>query len=153
MVRVEEKNMSSSWMVLIRFLLGGCGSSKDLATARNDSKKKIGMPMESRLSFKDFDDFDSPEDLSISLVVSNLYIFTLQELKLATNNFSKRKLIGEGGFGAVYKGHVDEKLRPTLKPQDVAIKLLDLTGCQGHREWLVRTYFINTNNPKLSNYS
>lgn len=108
------------------------------------------MPIESRLSFKDLDEFDTPEDLSISIVVSNLHIFTLQDLKLATNNFSKRKLIGEGGFGAVYKGHVDEKLCSTLEPQDVAIKLLDLTGCQGHKEWLVRTtYLISHLNPLI----
>jgi len=46
-------------------------------------------------------------------------------------------MLGEGGFGPVYKGFVDDKLRPGLKAQTVAVKRLDLDGLQGHREWLV----------------
>ncbi|KAF4391786.1 hypothetical protein F8388_017381 [Cannabis sativa] len=41
------------------------------------------------------------------------------------------------GFGTVHKGYVDENLRQGLKPQPVAVKLLDIEGLQGHREWLV----------------
>lgn len=37
----------------------------------------------------------------------------------------------------MYKGFIDDKLRPGLKPQVVAVKVLDLDGKQGHREWLV----------------
>lgn len=79
----------------------------------------------------------SPEDLSLSLAGSNIYSFTLAELKTVTQNFSTSHLIGEGGFGQVYKGYVDDKLRPGLKAQPVAVKLMDQDGLQGHREWLV----------------
>jgi hypothetical protein len=80
------------------------------------------------------------EDLSISLAGSNLHVFTLAELKVITQSFSSSNFIGEGGFGPVHKGFIDDKLRPGLKAQPVAVKLLDLDGSQGHREWLVSTF-------------
>ena len=77
------------------------------------------------------------EDLSTSLVGSNLHVFTLAELKVICQNFSSNNFIGEGGFGPVHKGFIDDKLRHGLKAQPVAVKVLDLEGLQGHREWLV----------------
>lgn len=77
------------------------------------------------------------DDLSISLAGSKLHIFSLDELKEATHNFSWSNLLGEGGFGPVHKGFFDDKLRRGLKAQPVAVKRLDLGGLQGHREWLV----------------
>ncbi|GMN36853.1 hypothetical protein TIFTF001_006351 [Ficus carica] len=80
-------------------------------------------------------------DLSNSLVGSNLHIFTLKELKSITDNFSKSSILGEGGFGQVYKGFIDDKLRTGLEPQPVAVKVLDLDGKQGHSAtlpWLTR---------------
>ncbi|GMI92657.1 PBS1-LIKE 14, RPM1-induced protein kinase [Hibiscus trionum] len=82
------------------------------------------------------------EDLSISLVGSNLHIFTLGELKVITQSFSSSNFLGEGGFGPVHKGFIDDKLRPGLKAQPVAVKLLDLEGLQGHREWLTEVVFL-----------
>ncbi|KAK8550347.1 hypothetical protein V6N12_039060 [Hibiscus sabdariffa] len=82
------------------------------------------------------------EDLSISLVGSNLHIFTLGELKVITQSFSSSNFLGEGGFGPVHKGFIDDKLRPGLKSQPVAVKLLDLEGLQGHREWLTEVVFL-----------
>jgi len=37
------------------------------------------------------------------------HTFTLQELKAATNNFAQECFIGEGGFGPVYKGYLNNK--------------------------------------------
>jgi hypothetical protein len=91
-----------------------------------------------RLSLSDLSNPVSPisfSDLSISIF--NLHVFTLKELQTVTNEFSKSNYLGEGGFGAVYKGFIDDKLRPGLKAQPVAVKVLDLDGSQGHREWLV----------------
>jgi len=85
-------------------------------------------------------DISSPEDLSLSLVGSNLHVFTLNELKGATRGFSLSNLIGEGGFGPVYKGFIDDKIRKGIKAQAVAVKLLDLDGMQGHKEWLVNNH-------------
>ncbi|KAM5566184.1 hypothetical protein ABKV19_019920 [Rosa sericea] len=83
------------------------------------------------------------DDLSNSFSGLNLHVFSLAELKVATNNFSWSNLLGEGGFGPVYKGFVDDNLRPgKLKAQPVAVKLLDLDGFQGHREWLAELVFL-----------
>lgn len=43
-------------------------------------------------------------------------VFSLEDLKAATNNFSADDLIGEGGFGKVYRGR--------LRYLDVAVKVL-----------------------------
>ncbi|XP_061361751.1 serine/threonine-protein kinase RIPK-like [Gastrolobium bilobum] len=82
------------------------------------------------------------EDLSISLAGSNLYVFSLAELKIITQSFSSSNFLGEGGFGPVHKGFIDDKLRPGLKAQPVAVKLLDLDGSQGHKEWLTEVVFL-----------
>ncbi|XVF88903.1 hypothetical protein PTKIN_Ptkin19aG0087900 [Pterospermum kingtungense] len=82
------------------------------------------------------------EDLSISLAGSNLHVFTLAELRVITQSFSSANFLGEGGFGPVHKGFIDDKLRPGLKAQPVAVKLLDLEGLQGHREWLTEVIFL-----------
>jgi hypothetical protein len=67
----------------------------------------------------------------------DLFDFQLSELRAITQNFSSNFLLGEGGFGTVHKGYVDDNLRQGLKAQAVAVKLLDIEGLQGHREWLV----------------
>ncbi|KAI4316456.1 hypothetical protein L6164_024434 [Bauhinia variegata] len=82
------------------------------------------------------------DDISVSLVGPKLHTFTLEELREATQNFSWSNLLGEGGFGPVYKGFVDDKLKPALKAQSVAVKCLDLDGLQGHREWLAEIIFL-----------
>lgn len=68
---------------------------------------------------------------------SNLDIFTYEEMKLATKHFRPDQVLGEGGFGIVYKGVIDENVRPGYKTTRVAIKELDPEGLQGDREWLV----------------
>jgi hypothetical protein len=84
----------------------------------------------------------SLDDLSRTLASSGLHAFTLAELKAATRGFSCSHFVGEGGFGPVYKGFLDDRLRPgEIEPQHVAVKYLDADGPQGHREWLVRTRF------------
>lgn len=98
-----------------------------------------------RLSFVDLSNPSSTtlsEDLSMSLAFSNLHVFTLAELKVVTQSFSSSNFIGEGGFGAVHKGFIDDKLRPGLQAQPVAVKNLDLEGLQGHREWLTEVIFL-----------
>ncbi|KAL2518548.1 Protein kinase superfamily protein [Abeliophyllum distichum] len=64
-------------------------------------------------------------------------IFTFQELSVATQNFNPESLIGEGGFGRVYKGHIE------TKDIDVAVKKLDRNGFQGNREFLVEVLILS----------
>ncbi|MFS7996533.1 putative transferase [Helianthus anomalus] len=55
---------------------------------------------------------------------TNLRVFTVAELKLATKNFCKSSKIGEGGFGRVYKGVVKSLEYPGCEIQ-VAVKYGD----------------------------
>lgn len=84
----------------------------------------------------------SVDQLSNSIPGSNLYVFSHDELRLVTNNFSLANFLGEGGFGAVYKGFIHDGLRQGLDPQAVAVKVLDLEGTQGHKEWLAEVIYL-----------
>lgn len=104
-------------------------------------KKDLKESLSKRLSLSDISyqssSFSLISDLSNSVIGLNLHIFTLAELELITHNFCSSNFVGEGGFGPVYKGFIDDKLRPGLEAQPVAVKRLDLEGRQGCREWLV----------------
>ncbi|KAK9056991.1 hypothetical protein SSX86_024357 [Deinandra increscens subsp. villosa] len=63
----------------------------------------------------------SDEDLELPL-------FSLSTLHKATNNFSMDNKLGEGGFGPVYKGLLENKL-------EIAVKRLAKTSTQGLREF------------------
>ncbi|KAM7270188.1 hypothetical protein ACFE04_029402 [Oxalis oulophora] len=63
--------------------------------------------------------------------------FTFRELATATRNFRQECLIGEGGFGRVYKGKLDKV------DQVVAVKQLDRNGMQGNREFLVEVLMLS----------
>ncbi|KAK9275860.1 hypothetical protein L1049_023133 [Liquidambar formosana] len=95
-----------------------------------------------RLSVSDLSISTLSEDLSISLAGSNIHVFTLAELRVITQSFSSSNFLGEGGFGPVHKGFIDDKLRHGLQAQPVAVKLLDLEGLQGHKEWLTEVIFL-----------
>lgn len=76
----------------------------------------------------------------------NLKSFSFGELKMATRNFRPDSVLGEGGFGSVFKGWIDEHLFPTAKPgtgMGIAVKRLNQEGFQGHKEWLVSSFSIS----------
>ena len=52
----------------------------------------------------------------------NAYKYRLNELKSATNNFSKKNVIGEGSFGEVFRGSVVDK--GTGEQIPVAVKVM-----------------------------
>ncbi|MBA0837654.1 hypothetical protein Goarm_009794 [Gossypium armourianum] len=66
---------------------------------------------------------------------SNLREFTFLELKTTTKNFSRSLMIGEGGFGAVYRGLIRSS-EDSHKKIDIAVKQLSRSGFQGHKEWV-----------------
>ncbi|KAJ8748766.1 hypothetical protein K2173_011321 [Erythroxylum novogranatense] len=70
-----------------------------------------------------------------------LRVFSFSELKQATNDFTRQRKIGEGGFGSVYKGSIkpaDDKSDPVL----VAVKKLNRDGLQGHKQWVAEVQFL-----------
>ncbi|XP_010553934.1 PREDICTED: proline-rich receptor-like protein kinase PERK8 [Tarenaya hassleriana] len=61
--------------------------------------------------------------------------FSYDELAKATNGFSERNLLGEGGFGCVYKGVLGDG-------REVAVKQLKIGGSQGEREFRAEVEII-----------
>ncbi|KAF2295862.1 hypothetical protein GH714_034740 [Hevea brasiliensis] len=75
-----------------------------------------------------------------------VHTFTFRELAAATKNFRADCLLGEGGFGQVYKGRLEST------NQVVAIKQLDRNGLQGNREFLVEVLMLSLlHHPNLVN--
>lgn len=80
---------------------------------------------------------------SFSQRPQNLRVFTYEELRGATKNFHRSNMLGEGGFGCVYKGWIthsqsnEEEVR-----MEVAVKQLNRKGHQGHKEWLAEVHFL-----------
>ncbi|XVF86909.1 hypothetical protein PTKIN_Ptkin18bG0078700 [Pterospermum kingtungense] len=119
-----------------------CIKPKDPSSGPKVHASKKISPSQ-RLSLSDISHPGFPlslNDLSNSLI--SLHVFTLKELEVVTHKFSKSNFLGEGGFGPVYKGFIDDNLRPGLKAQSVAVKVLDLDGTQGHSEWLAEVIFL-----------
>uniref|UniRef100_A0A2P2KVQ3 non-specific serine/threonine protein kinase n=1 Tax=Rhizophora mucronata TaxID=61149 RepID=A0A2P2KVQ3_RHIMU len=75
----------------------------------------------------------------------NLKAFTFNELKSATRNFRPDSLLGEGGFGYVFKGWIDEHALTAARPGSgmvIAVKKLKPEGYQGHKEWLTEVKYL-----------
>ena len=74
------------------------------------------------------------------IITPNLKMFTFAELKSATRNFRPDTMLGEGGFGRVFKGWVDEKTYAPTKVSvgiPVAVKKSNPESEQGLKEWQV----------------
>nr|GMD96438.1 G-type lectin S-receptor-like serine/threonine-protein kinase At4g27290 [Ipomoea batatas] len=55
-------------------------------------------------------------------------LFDMSTISRATNNFAENNKLGQGGFGAVYKGVLEDK-------QEIAVKRLSKTSTQGVQEF------------------
>eukprot|EP01018_Ginkgo_biloba_P009252 Gb_41574 [translate_table: standard] len=76
---------------------------------------------------------------------ANLKVFSFNDLKSATRNFRPDSVLGEGGFGCVFKGWIDEHGFMATKPGTgmvIAVKKLNQEGLQGHKEWLAEVNYL-----------
>ncbi|XP_072997524.1 probable serine/threonine-protein kinase PBL8 isoform X4 [Typha latifolia] len=107
---------------------------------------KNGLPEKKHTrTFSDMSDPSTPRNIEDSrniAIYTNVIAFTLFELETITKSFRPDYVLGEGGFGTVYKGYIDENVRVGLKSLPVAVKVLNKDGHQGHREWLTEVNFL-----------
>ncbi|GLJ47530.1 hypothetical protein SUGI_1003770 [Cryptomeria japonica] len=96
-----------------------------------------GRDSSDRFKPKPFQERKQDEPLKIADQPIAAQTFLFRELAAATKNFKADCLLGEGGFGRVYKG----KLEST--GQIVAVKQLDRNGLQGNREFLVEVLMLS----------
>ncbi|KAL3518186.1 hypothetical protein ACH5RR_020775 [Cinchona calisaya] len=116
--------------------------SLSVASSRTDSvRRSESRNFSDSFGFYEFLSDRRPNDLRV---------FSLAELKAATRGFSRGLMIGEGGFGCVYRGFVNDQHPDSDVKMEVAIKQLNRNGFQGHREWINEVNFLGVvNHPNL----
>lgn len=113
-------------------------------TSNSSARSSLTLPSYSGKS-SSVDSIPTPRSECEVLSSPHAKPFSFSELKNATRNFRHDSLLGEGGFGYVFKGWIDEQNLAPSKPGSgmvVAVKKLKPEGFQGHKEWLVRLLFI-----------
>ncbi|OMO79236.1 hypothetical protein CCACVL1_13818 [Corchorus capsularis] len=115
--------------------------SKSTNESNDTSTGQPVVPVVSSSTTTNAESIPSTPNLSAELkIASQLRKFSFNELKLATRSFRPESLLGEGGFGCVFKGWINEYGTAPVKPGTglpVAVKTLNHDGLQGHREWLL----------------
>ncbi|OAY61229.1 probable serine/threonine-protein kinase PBL9 [Manihot esculenta] len=112
-------------------------SSKDVSTDRNDHSRSGKVSSASAPP--------TPRSEGEILQSSNLKSFNFSDLKTATRNFRPDSVLGEGGFGLVFKGWIDEHSFSAAKAGTglvIAVKKLSQEGFQGHKEWLAEVNYL-----------
>ncbi|MBA0877898.1 hypothetical protein Goshw_016350 [Gossypium schwendimanii] len=78
------------------------------------------------------------EDSKVGKAIMRAQLFTFDQVIAATDNFRSDYFLGEGGFGKVYKGFLEDT------NEVVAIKQLDQDSLQGSREFAAEVLTLST---------
>ncbi|KAI9122897.1 hypothetical protein K1719_005786 [Acacia pycnantha] len=117
-------------------------SSSNTYTTSNTNTSLLGSDSSQILKVRgEEDEFPNGQILD----VVNLREFTFEELKAATKNFRADSVIGDGGFGRVYKGLLKGRASSTAIKDGrlaVAIKRLNSDSKQGVTEWQSEVNFL-----------
>ncbi|KAL5728772.1 hypothetical protein ACHQM5_001815 [Ranunculus cassubicifolius] len=73
---------------------------------------------------------------SITAYTGTAKTFSADEIERATDNYNDSRILGEGGFGVVYKGILDDG-------KEVAVKVLKRDDQQGGREFLAEVEMLS----------
>lgn len=84
------------------------------------------MPSSTSMSF----------DSSAVTYTGSAKTFTLNDIERATKGFDASRIIGEGGFGVVYRGTLDDG-------REVAVKVLKRDDQRGGREFLAEVEMLS----------
>ncbi|KAL0761322.1 hypothetical protein Bca101_077472 [Brassica carinata] len=118
---------------------GSSGSRPSSKTSRSTVPSSLSIN-----SYTSVESLPTPRTEGEILSSPNLKAFTFHELKSATRNFRPDSLLGEGGFGYVFKGWLDRTTLTASKPGSgivVAVKKLKTEGFQGGAQpltWAIR---------------
>lgn len=118
------------------------GEKKEAKTMKSTSNRSYASELTEREMRRSGSEFSSQNvsDLSteslgramypnLSQRQINLRVFTFRELKSATRNFNRSLMLGEGGFGCVYRGAIRSSEDPSSK-LEIAVKKLNTKGIQ-----------------------
>ncbi|KAK8926346.1 Serine/threonine-protein kinase [Platanthera zijinensis] len=136
--------------------MGNCGTREESAAVASHAQvQNVQLPQlparnsssgkKHNVFFSDMSDPSTPRNFADSrniAIYTDMIAFTLFELETITKSFRSDYVLGEGGFGTVYKGYIDENVRTGLKSLPVAVKVLNKQGLQGHKEWLTEVNFL-----------
>lgn len=116
------------WIEIFELIISGVDS--DVNDHSTNSSKVSSVP-------------PTPRSEGEILQSPSLKSFSFSNLKMSTRNFRPDSVLGEGGFGPVFKGWIDEQSFAATKPGTgmvIAVKKLNQESFQGHREWLVTLF-------------
>ncbi|KAJ8526501.1 hypothetical protein K7X08_028978 [Anisodus acutangulus] len=120
-----------AWVLLFRHKDRGCQSEPTplttLPSLAKSSASMIGSrPNSPSLSFSS----------SFAAYTGSARTFSSNEIERATDNFNESRVLGEGGFGVVYSGVLDDGMK-------VAVKVLKRDDQQGGREFLTEVEMLS----------
>ncbi|KAK7265352.1 hypothetical protein RJT34_32971 [Clitoria ternatea] len=117
----------------------GPSSSNNYSTGNNTSTSLWGSENSQASRVRDEEEFPYGQILD----AADLRVFTLAELRAATKNFGNDTVLGEGGFGRVYKGLIkDREASRRGQGLTIAIKKLNSKSKQGVVEWQSEVNFL-----------
>ncbi|XP_050374831.1 probable serine/threonine-protein kinase PBL18 [Argentina anserina] len=130
-------------------------SNTDIGAEKPSKKKKRGLRIAGKAAkSSNVEGVNKNDGVFHRYCKYKLHCFCYTDLKEATRKFSRRNLIGQGGFGDVYIGYVTYcSMASAAKPNEglaVAIKRLRKTGPQGHEQWENEIRFMSKlNHPNI----
>nr|XP_043638889.1 serine/threonine-protein kinase PBL34-like isoform X2 [Erigeron canadensis] len=126
--------------------ISGISTNCESKSINDTSKDEPVVPIISSTTTSTGESNSSTQKLEEELkIASRLRKFAFNDLKMATRNFRPESLLGEGGFGCVFKGWIEENGTAPVKPGTgltVAVKTLNHDGLQGHKEWLAEVNYL-----------
>lgn len=114
--------------VLVKWKIGGPRVDR-AGEAVIEDESKLNSSIEPNLCFLSSSRSREPLSINVAMFEQPLLKLTLVDILEATNNFCKTNIIGDGGFGTVYKATFPDG-------RTVAVKKLNQAKTQGHREFL-----------------